>query len=227
MAAETIQLEAFGTALHGARILLQGPFPSHRLPPIMEYVTALRDPFKKKILVRGSSSMHFMSKYLPLPYDATFQAKETIDWQLVLAYTTYAPRPSLLVMEEIATVPDGFWSKLPKGITVLHIVSTRTVVQLRPYDAIFFAPIEEIQTSFAEYTYKMLHAVYRSSYTMQEHKEILNELRVAQAGVAWTNINESRQGGALYWYDIADASSTERVSSNELRDLFEWLVTHV
>lgn len=222
--AETIQLEAFNTALHGARILLQGPFPSHGMPPVMDYIQQLRDPFKKKILLT-SSTMAF-SKSMPMLYDAVFHAKDILDYQLTLAYLTYAGKPTLLVMDDPPAIPDGFWAKLPRTVTVLHIVHTRSVIHLRPYDAIFFAPTEEVHSAASEYVYKILQSVYRSNYTLQEHREIVSELRVAGAGIAWTNMGEKRQGGAIYWYDTVEHPvGNERMTGRQMADVLEWIAS--
>lgn len=219
-ATETIQLESFNTALHGARILLQGPFAENKLPPIMEWIQRLRDPFKKKILL--TSSAFTCSTQFPQVYDAVFYTKDVTDFQLCLAYLTYAGKPSLLVMEDPPSIPDGFWPKLPRTITVVHLVSTRSVVQLRPYDAIFFAPMQEMNSAEAEYSFKILQSVYRGSYSLQEHREILSELRVAGAGIAWTNVEEERQGGTMYWYDTVDAPSAG-ATGKQIAEVLRWV----
>ena len=140
MAESTIKLDAFNANLHGCRILYQGPFPKQKYPPIMESIQRLRDPFKKKILL--SKTSFALSRHLPLQYDASFQVKDTQDWTLVLTYLTYAPKPLLMVCEELA-IPEGLWQKLNRATTVVHITSSN-VLRLHPYDAIFLAPIEEL-----------------------------------------------------------------------------------
>lgn len=186
----------------------------------MDWIQRLRDPFKKKILL--TSSTFTWSTQLPLVYDAVFSVKDITDYQLSLAYLTYAGKPTLLVMEDPPVIPDGFWAKLPRTVTVVHLVTTRSVVQLRPYDAIFFAPMEEVQSAAAEYAFKILQSVYRASYSLQEHKEILNELRVAGAGIAWTNVEESRQGGAVYWYDTGDQPQVD-VPKKQMAEMLQWV----
>ena len=74
----TLQIEAFNTNLHGSKILCQGPFQQEKYPPIIEAITHLRSPFKKKILL--SSTTFSLSKYLPILYDAHFQIKDGQDW---------------------------------------------------------------------------------------------------------------------------------------------------
>jgi hypothetical protein len=220
---QTIQLEAFNTDLHSARILLQGPFPANKIPPIMEYVQQLREPFKKKILITNTALS--LSRSLSLQYDATFQAKDTNDWQLILTYLTYAPKPTLVIAEEVA-IPDGLWSRLAKTITFVYLLS-KPLGSYRPYDAIFFAPMKEVQNTFAEHTYKILQSIYRGNYTYAEHKEILQELRVAGAGVAWTNIGEEKQGGSIYWYDPVSSHQGDTLTKQQVSELLRWIADQV
>jgi len=217
---QTIQLEAFNTDLHGARILIHGPFPAGKVPPVMDAIQRLRDPFKKKVLITNTAFS--LSKSFPCVYDAVFQAKDTADWQLILTYLTYAPKPTLVVAEEV-TIHDGIWGKLQRTVTVVHLTTRTQHLSVRVYDAIFFAPIEEIHTSFSEYTYKLLQSIYRSSYTYTEHKEILNELRTAGAGIAWSKMNEQAQGGAIYWYDTVEHTVEDRLTPKQLSEVFAWL----
>lgn len=232
---ETIQLDAFHTSLHGTRILLQGPFPSSaRFPPLLDWIQRLRDPFKRRVLLTGSPVTSVLTSPLlegMMPtVDAVFHVKdkEIADWQLALTYLAHAPKPVLLLIDDVH-VPDGFWSKVPTStVTAVHLVSAATrVVHLRPYHALFFAPMEDISTSFSEYTHKMIQSVYRASYSYQEHKDILAELRVAQAGIAWTNVDEDRPMGALYWYDPDTHSTVDRLSNQQLKRVLEWLARTV
>lgn len=220
-----IQLESFSTPLHGSTILY--PLPSSTAsttlyPPFMEWIQKLRDPFKKRILL--SNRAFPMAKHLPLPYDATFHARDSQDWTLILTYITYAPKPLLVVVEEMP-IPDGLWSKLNRTVTLLHLTST-PVLRLPPYDTIFFAPTEELGTSYVEYTHRILQAIYRPSYTLKEHKEILQEIRVAKAGLAWTRIDEDKPTGAVYWYDPVPLQPGERLAPQHLAELFGWLTEH-
>ena len=215
MAESTIKLDAFNANLHGCRILYQGPFPKQKYPPIMESIQRLRDPFKKKILL--SKTSFALSRHLPLQYDASFQVKDTQDWTLVLTYLTYAPKPLLMVCEELA-IPEGLWQKLNRATTVVHITSSN-VLRLHPYDAIFFAPIEELTTSYADCVYKLLQAIHRPTYSQKEHKEILQELRIASAGLAWSKEEEGNKGGALYWYDPVSQNAGDPLSSQQMADL--------
>jgi|LauGreDrversion4_2_1035121.scaffolds.fasta_scaffold95791_2 hypothetical protein len=221
MEQQTIQLEAFNTSLHGSKILYPIPanMSSVKYPPWMEWIQKLRDPFRKRIRL-SQHAFHF-SKHLSLSYDASFQMKDGQDWTLVLTYMTYAPKPLLVIVEDVS-VPDGLWQKLHQGITLIHITS-QPVIRLHPYDTIFFSPMEEVSASYLEYTHRMIQAVYRGSYSMKEHKEILQELRVAKAGMAWTRVDESSTNGAIYWYDPVSVQPNERLNAKQLADLFGWL----
>jgi hypothetical protein len=214
-----VQIDAFNTNLHGSRILCQGPFPNGKYAPIMDSIQKLREPFKKKILLTRTAFS--FSKYLPLQYDAVFQVKDTHDWTLILTYITYAPKPLLVVTEDVP-IPDGVWQKLNKTTTFVNITSSYQL-NIRPYDTIFFAPIEELTTSYTEYVLKILQSVYKVSYSQKEHKEVLQELRVADAGICWTRYEEDSQNGAIYWYDPVTNNQGDSLSNKQMSELFSWL----
>ena len=243
MDTQTIQLEAFSTALHGAKILytlpstpstpsLQSPSSQGKplTPPWSEWIQKLRQPFRKAICL--TNRLLPFSSILPR-YDATFQVKDTQDWTLILTYLTYAPKPLLIVVEDIG-IPDGLWQKLNATTTLIHLTH-HPVLRLHPYDAIFFTPTEEVHTSYTEDTHRIIQAVYRATYSLKEHREILQELRVAKAGMAWTRIDEmgvTRQApkaemnatrGGIYWYDPVPIQADARLTSSELAELFSWL----
>lgn len=216
---ETVQIDSFNTNLHGCRILCQGPFPNNKYAPIMEYIQKLRDPFKKKILLTRAA--FGLSKYMPLQYDATFHVKDTHDWTLILTYITYAPKPLLVVAEDVP-IPDALWQRINRTVSFVNITSS-PVINIRPYDAIFFAPIEELTTTYTEYVYKILQSIYKTSYSQKEHKEVLQELRVAQAGIAWTKHDEDAAGGSIYWYDPVPSNQGDSLSNKQMSELFAWL----
>jgi hypothetical protein len=216
---ESIQIDAFNTNLHSCRILCQGPFPNQKYPPIMESIQQLREPFKKKILLTRTAFS--LSKYIPLQYDGVFQVKDAQDWSLIVTYITYAPKPLLVVAEEIQ-IPDGLWQKMNRAVTFVNITSTY-VSNIRPYDAIFFAPVEELSSSYSEYIFKVLQSVYKASYTLKEHKEVIQELRIAKAGIAWTRFEEDTQGGNMYWYDPVESNQGDSLSNRQMSELFGWL----
>jgi hypothetical protein len=215
----TIKIDAFNTNLHGCRILCQGPFPNGKYPPILDSIQALKDPFKKKVLLTRTAFS--LAKYLPLQYDAVFQVKDQHDWTLILTYITYAPKSILVVAEDIV-IPDGLWSKLSKSTTFVNITSQQ-VLQIRPYDAIFFAPVEEQSVAYTDYVYKVLQSIYKASYTTKEHKEVLQELRVAGAGIAWTKVEEGNITGSIYWYDPVTTNQGDCLTNKQLTELFRFL----
>ena len=219
METSTIQIDAFNTNLHGCRILCQGPFTTSKYAPIMESIQKLREPFKKKILLTRTAFS--LSKYLPLQYDAVFHVKDTHDWTLILTYITYAPKPLLVVTEDIQ-IPDGLWQKINRTTTFINITSS-LMLNIRPYDAIFFAPVEDQSASYTEYVYKILQSVYKVNYTPKEHKEVLQELRVAGAGIAWTRHEENTAGGSIYWYDPITTNRGDSLSNKQMSELFGFL----
>ena len=219
MDTHTVQIDAFNKNLHGCRILCQGPFSNGKYAPIMESIQKLREPFKKKILLTRAAFS--LSKFIPLQYDATFQVKDSQDWTLILTYITYAPKPLLVVAEDVP-IPDALWQKINRTTTFVNITSSN-VLNIRPYDTIFFAPIEELTNSYTDYVYKLLQSVYKHSYTTKEHKEVLQELRVALAGLCWTKYEEDTAGGAIYWYDPVAENQGDNLSNKQMSELFTWL----
>jgi len=211
----SVVLEAFNTKLHGAKILCQGVFLKNKYPPIMDAIQKLREPFKKKILI--TNAIFSLSKYLTLQYDATFQAKDGTDWTMIITYITYTSKPLLVVIEDIQ-IPDGFWGKVPKTTTIVH--SVQQVQNVRPYDAIFFAPIE-LNSPFADYVYKQIQTVHNPNYSQGEHREILQEVRIANAGMAWTRVDEEQQG-SIFWYDPVH-NEGDSLSNKQMSELFGWL----
>ena len=207
---DLIKIDAFNTDLHGCRILCQGPFPN-KYPPIMESIQRLKEPFKKKMLL--TKIPFSFCKYLPLQYDAAYQVKDTHDWTLILTYITYAPKPLLVVSEDIV-IPEGLWQKVNKTITFVNITSS--YVNIRPYDAIFFSPIEELSTPYTDYVCKVLQSI-KPSYSQKEHKEVLQELRVAKAGICW-----SKEESSMYWYDPV-INQGDSLSNKQMSELFGWL----
>jgi hypothetical protein len=217
---ETIQLEAFQTPLHGAKILYALPQrygQQQQHPPWSEWIHRLREPFRKAI--RVSTKLLPLAASVVPAYDATFHPKDGQDWTLILTYITYAPKPLLVTIEDLS-IPDGLWQKLPAHTTLLHITS-HPVIRLQPYDAIFFAPMDDDHVTYRETAHRILQAAYRATYTLAQHKEILQELRMAKAGLAWTRVDEKAQG-ALYWYDPV-AASHDGFPPHHLSELFQCL----
>jgi hypothetical protein len=221
MADVSIHIESFNTNVNGCRILCNGIFKDNnkiKYPPIVEYIMKLREPFKKKILI--SNNVLGMSKHIQMHYDATFQVKDSTDWTMVVTYITYVAKPLLIVCEE--AVPDALWAKLVRGITFVHITHL-PIINLKVYDCIFFSAMDELGISYNDYVYKVLQSVHRSTYTVKEHKEIMQELRVAKAGLAWTRIEEDTQQGNLYWYDPIEQNQGDQLSNKQISELFKWL----
>lgn len=212
---ETIHLDAFQAKLHGLKILCQGPFPKGKLPPILEAIENIKAPFQKRVLLTNVD-VPFFANTFALKYDATFQINNIIDWSLALTYILHAPKDILVVAEDLA-IPEGVWSKLSKSITFVSIVKT-PLKNVTPYDTVFFAPIEDFGTVYASDTvYKAVLALTRKPYGQKEYREILQELRVANAGLAWLRGSES-----LFWYEPVSENS-EKLSRKQLAELFTWL----
>jgi hypothetical protein len=209
---ETVSLENFNTPLHGAKILCYGNFQK-KYPPIMEYIKDIRNPIKKTVLV--SNSAFGLNSHFPFHYDAVFQARDSNDWIMIVTYLTYVVKPALVICDVAA--PDALWKKLTKDITFIHLLTAPAVVQsVRAYDSIFFAEDTD--------SHRILQTVYKPSYTVAENKEILQELRVAKAGLTWTRVSEP-SGGNIYWYDPIQYQQVP-LSKGQMGELFSWLANY-
>jgi hypothetical protein len=206
--ADTVSLENFNTPLHGSTILCYGNFQK-KYPPLMEYIKDIRNPVKKMVLI--SNTVFGLNGHFPFHYDAVFQARDSNDWTMIVTYLTYVVKPALVVCD--IAVPDALWKKLGKDITFIHLSAIAPLSSIRAYDCIFFAEDAEVQ--------RVLQTVYRASYSANENKEILQELRVAGAGLVWTRRDEP-VGGAMYWYDPV-AKQQVALSKGQMGDLFSWL----
>ena len=206
--ADTVSLENFNTPLNGSTILCYGNFQK-KYPPLMEYIKDIRNPIKKVVLI--SNTVFGLNGHFPFHYDAVFQARDSNDWTMIVTYLTYVVKPALVVCD--IAVPDALWKKLGKDITFIHLSSIAPLSSIKAYDCIFFAEDAEVQ--------RVLQTVYRASYSANENKEILQELRVAGAGLVWTRRDES-VGGAMYWYDPVPKQQVA-LSKGQMGDLFSWL----
>ena len=62
-----------------------------------------------------------------------------------------------------------------------------------------------------------------TSYNLKEYKEVIQELRIAKAGIAWTRFEEDTQGGSIYWYDPVETNPGDSLSNRQMSELFGWL----
>jgi hypothetical protein len=122
------------------------------------------------------------------------------------------------VVSEDIVIPDGLWPKITRQTTFVNFAAS-LVFSGRPYDAIFFAPMEDVSNVYADYMFKLLQSLYRASYSTKEHKEILQELRVAQAGLVWSKVDEESQGGCVCWYDPVAIQATDRLTPNQMAEI--------
>lgn len=215
---EQINLDAFNTSLTGSRILCIGPFNQSKYPPLHEAIKDIRSPPKKKIWVgRQITNLPLF----PAIYDAQFAITDpAVDWVLVLTYLSHCTKPALLVIEDVS-VPDAMWPRLRMGVTT--IVFTSSPITASPYDAIFFAPVQDLNTqaSYVNTIVGCLSNIFKQpSYQPKEYRDILQELRIANAGLVWTRVGETGTQGALYWYDAVPIQNSEQLSKKQLADLF-------
>jgi len=212
---ETVSLENFNTPLNGSKILCYGNFQK-KYPPIMEYLKDIRNPMKKMVLI--TNNVFGLNSHFPFHYDAVFQARDSNDWTMIVTYLTYVVKPALVVCD--VSAPDALWKKIGKDITFIHLLNPTvhgavTQTSVRAYDCIFFS--DDVDS------HRILQFVYKPSYTMSENKEVIQELRVAGAGLIWTRISEP-SGGNIYWYDPVQYQQVT-LTKGQMGELFNWLAS--
>lgn len=206
---DTIQVNAFQSNLHGARILCQGPFVQNQHPPLEEAITALRTPFKCRVLLTNSPCATG-------PYHAVFQIQEGLPgWALALTYITHCPKDCLVVVDDVP-IPSALWPRLPPTVTLVHRVTT-PLASTTPYSTLFFAPIQDSTSSYGEQVLRILQQRHKLTYSAKEFKEVVNELRAVGLGLVWS-------GGQLEWYEpVPESLDSGTWSKRQLAELFERL----
>ena len=226
-----VNLEAFQTNLHGGRILLQGPFEVGKYPPILEAIQNIREPFKRKVLLTSHSDT--ITNKINLSYDTIFRIQGSLDWSLALNYIQHligqsgGCTPLLIIVEDIE-IPDAFFTKLSTGVgnkvTILHYISH--TLRNRPnlgtiYDTIFFPFQGDIGAQSSQNMFNILLGIFRPSWTFQEFKEILTEIRAAGAGLCWTRMGG--KNGNIYWYDPVQSMRAHELDRNKIINLLKWV----
>ena len=232
-----INLEAFQANLNGARILLQGPF-QEKCPPILEAIQNIREPFKKRILL--TSKPNGFTSTIQVPYDTYFRIITSLDWSLALNYinnligqTTCIP---LLVVIDSLDVPDAFFAKIQNNtkITVVHYIATP--IKFKPslsliYDTIFFPFQIDVAAQQSQNIFNILQSFFRPSWTFQDFREIMTEIRTAGAGLCWSRYgttaastgNIASKNGNIYWYDPVHTMRNIPVDKIMLADILRWI----
>jgi len=216
---QTIHLDAFATQLQNTKILCLGQFQQAKFPPLQDSIKDIRAAPKKKIwLGRQLTGI----PVFPAIYDAQYAIADSLDWTLALTYIAHCAKPALLVIEELQ-IPSAVWQRLPRdGLTTL-VFQTQPPPSIAPYDTVFFAPVIDLnsQISFVNTIINYFQQIFRSpAYQPKEYRDILQELRVANAGLVWTRVGEQTSQGALYWYDSGPLQNSEQLSKKQLADLF-------
>ena len=134
---------------------------------------------------------------------------------MALTYITHAPKPCLVVVDDVP-IPSALWGRLPPSVTLVHRVTT-PLASTTPYSTLFFAPIQDSTSAYAEQVLRTLQQRYKPAYSAKEFKEVVNELRVAGLGLVFS-------GGQLEWYEpVPESLDAGTWSKRQLAELFERL----
>ena len=123
-----------------------------------------------------------------------------------------------MVVDDVP-IPSALWARLPPSITLVHRVTT-PLASTVPYSTLFFAPIQDATSAYAEHVLRTLQQRYKPTYSAKEFKEVVNELRVAGLGLVYS----SRGVGELEWYEpVPESLDAGTWSKRQLADIFERL----
>lgn len=218
----SLQLNAFDTNItDDCVILCQGPFPHKVFPNIQEIIHRPRDIFRKRIYLTTQPIL--IGKIIPPPYDTTFIYKDLSDWSLIISYINYVQKPALILAEDIQ-IPEQVFVKIKsiKGVTVVHVMTTLTDI-LRPYNCIFFAPVDNITSELSQFIFRHLQTHCRPTITSGEFKEIIQELGIVKAGLVWSTYKENNPSGSIYWYEPLPPQTSDYFSKKQLSEIFDAL----
>lgn len=217
---DSIRVEGFSGSLRGKRIWIVGE----------EILLANRlHCLESEMLGRGRKVL-ILADHRILPrwaskmgWDAVFRLKDANDLRLALTYIQYAAKPVRVVWlgEEPTQQLLQKWVK--EDVTVF---GTGHHVPRHDWDAIFFSGGMEART-IEEGLILRMGSAKLSQFSL---RTVLPELRVAKAGLVWSNVDEDDKTGYLYWYDLAEGQTAEEPlnpaeTAAFLRDLADRIAT--
>lgn len=196
---DLIRVEGFSAQLRGKRMWVVGEdaLLSNRLHVL-----------ESELLGRGRKVLIVAdNRVLPrwatkTAWDALFRLKDANDLRLAMTYIQYAAKPVRLVWlgEEPSQQLLQKWAK--EDIAVLGIGHH---VPRHEWDAIFFSGGMEAR-NIEEGLILRMGSAKLSQFSL---RTVLPELRVAKAGLVWSNIDEDDKSGYLYWYDLAEGQTAD------------------
>jgi hypothetical protein len=198
-------LENFDTSLDGSRIVFFASAAAASLPAQLNDIIC-SPAISSRVLISSAKSD------IPLLFKGAWNAVFTPlnDWQLVLTYCSYMPKPAIIVIEDGVAVPDAFISRLQpqKNLQIVCLRALGLTTQVPAWaDAVFLPFIADLTGADADAVLSHLGGLCGSSISAEHKKAWLREVRVAKAALVWTRIQERGPAGAVYWYDPADGSA--------------------
>lgn len=201
-------LENFDTSLDGSRIVF---FASAAAAAAASLPAQLNDLISSpaiscRVLIASTKSD------VPLLFKGSWNAVFTPvnDWQLVLTYCSYMPKPAIIVIEDGVAVPDAFIGRLQpqKNLQIVCLRALGLTTQVPAWaDAVFLPFIADLTGADADAVLGYVGTLCGNSVSAEHRKAWLREVRVAKAALVWTRIQERGATGAVYWYDPADGSA--------------------
>jgi hypothetical protein len=235
---ESLRLEGFDAPLRGKRILVVGPqdlwlsrFSILEADSLYKGVNILVIQDNTTGFAHGQRSTHSSTArdYTLLHrrrWDVVFRVREAFDFQMLATYVQNAAKPARILwalppsLGTMETVPKGLWQRWGgsgggHGQDVTLVGGTENgVIGGVDWQAVFF-PLRCEQSVVDRVL------IARGSGLSQGLRQHLSELAGSGAALAWTNIDEADERGALNWYDPGEGVKGDWFTKKEAADLLE------
>lgn len=221
----SLQLEAFEAPIKGRRIrwfISQDQSISYP-PGFQEQIFTEHPPFQRKILLTSQTSSEAWK--LVDTFDAIFVPQIAIEWSLIIAFIQNTLSPCLVLTTPELQVPLAFYQKSaqlqkPPCIISLSYLSSATVSPLTTYDATFFPPSKDLESS-TDQVQLLLHSLLSSDFLRSfTIKDVIRDLKSAGATIVISSIEESK--ASLYWYYTSESTpKTKRLLDEIVQTLLK------
>jgi hypothetical protein len=216
---DLIRVEGFSSTLRGKRIWIFSSDESllaNRLHVVENEVFGRG----RKILILADNRMmpRWASK---IQWDAVFRLRDPSDGRLAITYIQYATKPLRLIWLGEEPNQQLLQKYVKEDVTILGIGN---YIPRHEWDAIFFSGGMESRV-IEEGLILRMGSVKLSQFSL---RTVIPELRVAKAGLVWSNIDEEDKSGYLYWYDLAEGQmSEERINPTEAASFLRELADRI
>jgi hypothetical protein len=234
---EPLRLEGFDAPLRGKRLLVVGPqdlwltrfgilesdalYKGHNILVIQDNSSGFGGQQRNMVSQGRDYSLLHRRRW-----DVVFRVREAFDFQMLATYVQNAAKPVRVlwalppILGTVESVPKGLWQRWQGQDITLMGGTENGVIGGVEWQAILFA-------LRSEQTVVDRVLASRGSGLGQGLRQHLSELAGSGAALAWTNIDEADERGALNWYDPSEGAKGDWFTKKEAADLLamvaKWL----